>query len=860
MSAWAIPTLLSILLLAGLLAFVLWHHPPPRTFSALVAGQLSALAFAVGDLVTMLARDPVTHAIGLTFIYGGIMAVGPAWFLLSLHFADHQGVPLRLTRSPWRFAPAVAAGLLFVGFATNPWHGQFLTPYVDARNEYHALWWIHAGVAYAVLLGGVAIYLTIARRGADATTRSRGLIMAGATAGPVIGNATYVFSPTPLPFDPSSVGLCFACALMIVGIYRRQLFALSPIALTQILQRDPDGVVLLDHRGRTLYANPAAERLLADAGLRAGSPTLTALAGALRDPRQPDQPLEVDALGSAIAEAAASPEGPLFRYGPRGERWLRIVPTPIPARRRSRAGYSLRLRDETRLQAAMDAVENQASVLRATLAATNEGLLVGTPGGAIRYFNNRWREIIGLPDSIQPGDHVDCMRDHVVEMLADWRTVDHQVELAKAEPSRKTLDEFELLDGRVIESASQPLMRDGEITGRVWRLRDITEQRRSEAAVRHAQKLESLGVMAGGIAHDFNNLLAVIMGNASLAREEMEPGGIAAACLEDVTKAAERAGDLTEQLLAYAGKSDLVLEELDVSRVIREVADLISLSIPKGVGVHYALGESLPAVMGDASQLRQIAMNLVMNGAESIDEEGGTVLVETRQVTPGREKLLEEQFGALNPGPKLMLRVSDSGGGMDEFTRSRIFDPFFSTKFAGRGLGLAATLGIVRSHRGTLHVESAPGVGSVFTVLLPCLETPVRPEAGGEPPSAWLGEGTILIVDDDDAVRIAASRILRSTGLSVIAAADGAEAVRLYQERGHAIDAVLLDVTMPQMSGERAWRALRSLDPEARVILSSGYPESEAIRTLSGEKDVFFVRKPYEKRTLVQRVREVLGR
>ena len=846
MSAWAIPTILSIVLVAGLTTFVVRRRPPPVLWPALLTAHVAALVFGIGDLVTShLATEPVLDWIGLLVLYAGITAVGPAWWILAVRFADLHGRPFRFGRSRWIHAPSVAVAVLYCALLTNPWHGLFLTPQLSGRSEYHTLWWISAGLGYLLLAAALAAHLVLARRAPSPAVRSQAMMMAAATTMPPIGNMLYVFAENAPPFDPTVMGLCAACALFIVGIYRRQLFTLSPIALAEILRRESDGIVVVGTEGRALYVNPAAARLFPEAELEAGRPAFEALAPLLREPTAPAGPLSAEELAHAACDPGRPPGGRLYRFGERGKRWLRIEATPIPARRARLAGHSLRLRDETALHGAMDAVEDQASVLAATLAATNEALLVIALDGTIRYFNERWRELLGLPDWVRPGLHVDSLRVPLAERLADPDTVSGQVASTRRDPLLETLNDFELRDGRVLESASQPLLRNGVISGRVWRLRDITEQRRSEAAVRHAQKLESLGVMAGGIAHDFNNLLAVVMGNASLALEEIPRDTIAAACLEDVKKASERAGELTEQLLAYAGKGELELEEIDVSRLVRDVAELISVSIPKGVMVRYRLEERLPAVTGDASQLRQIVMNLIMNGAEAVGEGDGSVTVETG-CAPG-------------PDPRVLLRVSDTGCGMDEATRARIFDPFFSTKFAGRGLGLAATLGIVSSHRGSLRVESEPGRGSSFTVLLPCRDAPARAVASSAQPPPWRGRGTVLVVDDDDAVRAMASRILHSAGLAVLSACDGVEALRVYREHGEGIDAVLLDVTMPHMNGERAWRALREIDPAVRVVLSSGYPEREVSRSLRGEEGLLFVHKPYEKRDLVERMREALG-
>lgn len=416
---------------------------------------------------------------------------------------------------------------------------------------------------------------------------------------------------------------------------------------------------------------------------------------------------------------------------------------------------------------------------------------------------------------------------------------------------------------------STPIRRArGGFACRVLRLRDETafqrallEQRRSEEAVQHAQKLESLGVLAGGIAHDFNNLLLAMLGNAALAREDLPPDSPAAEYLADVERAAERAADLTRQLLAYAGKGRLEVEEVDVSRLAREVLDLVEVSISKRIELHCELAERLPGVIGDASQLRQVLMNLVLNAADAIGDHEGSIAVRTELVeldpADGRGWLGHEPWQG---GRFLALRVADTGGGMTPAVRARIFEPFFTTKSTGRGLGLAATLGIVRSHRGFVGVESRPGLGTTFTVLLPAHASEAPAPAEGEPVSepGWRSDATVLVVDDDGPVAKVAARMLEAVGLRVLVARGGAEALALQREHRGRLDAVLLDLNMPGLPGDEVYRALRREQPDLPILISSGYPEREALARLRGRGPIAFLQKPYGTDALRRRLRELL--
>ncbi len=390
---------------------------------------------------------------------------------------------------------------------------------------------------------------------------------------------------------------------------------------------------------------------------------------------------------------------------------------------------------------------------------------------------------------------------------------------------------------------------------------DITEKRRIEEQFRHTQKLESLGVLAGGVAHDFNNLLTGILGNASLAVDGLSPHHPNRVLLEEVIKAAERAADLTRQLLAYAGKGRFVLRTVDLSLLVREISGLVQASVPKTVHLRQQLDDRLPGIDADPGQIQQIVMNLVINGAEAIGPEGGTVLVRTRAQSVDEHYIETMSSGGelLFPGEYVSLEVHDTGSGMDEETIARIFDPFFTTKFAGRGLGLSAVLGIVRGHKGALKVYSQPGQGTTFKVLFPASERRVSDQTPGISVSL-AGTGTVLVVDDEEVVRQTAKHTLERYGYSTVTAEDGSRAIDLYKNHAGGIVLVLLDLTMPGLSGEEALRQLRRIDAKVRVLLSSGYNEVEAVQRFAGKGLAGFIQKPYTAAALAEKVKEVLSR
>ncbi len=396
---------------------------------------------------------------------------------------------------------------------------------------------------------------------------------------------------------------------------------------------------------------------------------------------------------------------------------------------------------------------------------------------------------------------------------------------------------------------------------------DVSEQKRAEqerqkleAQMQQTQKLESLGVLAGGIAHDFNNLLMGILGNTSMVRQDLAPGSEARTRLRDVESAGQRAAELCKQMLAYSGKGKFVVQPLDLSRLVEEMAHLLMVSISKKARLEHDLVARLPAFEADATQIRQVVMNLITNASEALGEETGSITLRTG-VMECDEAYLRQTYLAedLAAGTYVFLEVKDTGGGMDPETRERIFDPFFSTKFVGRGLGLAATLGIVRGHQGALEVDSTPGDGTVFRVLFPVTEAAVpATSVATMPESATNGDGTILVVDDEQMVLTIARRVLERAGYRVLTAEDGQEGLEVFRRHAPEISLVLLDLTMPQMSGDEAVRAMRRVKGDVRVLLTSGYNEPEATGEITGPHLAGFIQKPYAATALLRKVREVI--
>jgi PAS domain S-box-containing protein len=371
------------------------------------------------------------------------------------------------------------------------------------------------------------------------------------------------------------------------------------------------------------------------------------------------------------------------------------------------------------------------------------------------------------------------------------------------------------------------------------------ERERIERKLQETQRLESLGVLASGIAHDFNNLLAAILGRASLGSLVKDLDPVVHAHFSQIEIAAERAADLCKQMMSYSGRGAFSTRCLDLNELLRQEERLLRAAINRGVRLDFDLQTELPPVEGDATQLRQLAMNLVINAAESLELHVGSVAVCTRVAHASEAEFASARIGSHLPAADyVVLEVRDDGAGMSPATLNKIFEPFFSTKFSGRGLGLAVVLGIIRRHGAALQVESKVGEGTTFRCWLrlagqPLASAPIR---GAR--SKFEGEGTILLVDDDDAVRNTAKLILESLGFEVLAAASGDEALARFAQHRSSICAVLLDLSMPGMDGRDVFRALRREQADVRVLLMSGFDRGEALRGFGRRRPQGFVQKP----------------
>jgi PAS domain S-box-containing protein len=612
----------------------------------------------------------------------------------------------------------------------------------------------------------------------------------------------------------------------------------------RLIDYAPEAIVLLNvTTGRLIQVNPAAERLFKLTGAelcRVGPVELS-------PPNQPDGRSSADASREFIMRALAG-EAPRFEWTHRDSEG-REIPCEVRLLRLEIGGHAVvrgSVTDISDRKAAEEALREREERLRAALSASGTGTFRWNTRTNEFSCDHALDSLLGL----SPGKPVETLDHFIATVHPDDRPgviecfercarqgTDFGMEFRVNWPDAS----LHWLDTKA-KSFSDPAGRPLHVTGACV---DITERKRTEQSLLETQKLESLGVLAGGIAHDFNNLLTGIIGNASLVRADLPPDSPLIGLIEPINDSAQQAADLCRQMLAYSGKGRFVVQKADLSGLVEETTKMLQHSISKKAELRFQLEPGLPPIEADTTQIRQVIMNLVINASEALGDEGGIITLTTGRTTVAAGRQSGAAGGA--PGREyVFLKVTDTGCGMDVATQSKIFEPFFTTKFTGRGLGLAAVQGIIKGHKGELTVESEPGRGTTFQVMFPAVlsDSGVRPVApsGG---AAWRGSGRILIVDDEATIRNTLSRMLTVLGFSPVLAMDGAEAVGMFRAAPSDFALVLLDLTMPRLSGEQTLVELRKIRDDVRVVVMSGYNRQEALVQFTGKGVANFLQKPF---------------
>jgi PAS domain S-box-containing protein len=509
-----------------------------------------------------------------------------------------------------------------------------------------------------------------------------------------------------------------------------------------------------------------------------------------------------------------------------------------------------------RLRDALDASDHAAALLRRQaqlVESSHDAILTTDAKRIITSWNAGAAEMYGWSADGALGRNVDELLRTRQELPA--AEIDRVLALGlrwDGEVTYTTRDERPV----IVECRRAPL-RDaaGAPAGTLEVDRDITARRHAETQLRHRQKLESAGVLAGGVAHDFNNILTVIQGSAHLALRERDN----VEHLHAILAATRRASYLTRQLLAYVGKARANPKLLDLSALVEGSRELLLASVPQRIRMDFELASELPGLEADPGQIEQILMSLVVSAGEAIPPGPAGVIAITTSRVDGTAGMLDRHAGVVT-GPYVCLEVRDNGTGMDDATVARIFDPSFTTKLMPRGLGLAAVQAVVRNCNGFIEVHSSPGGGTTFQVFLPAsLEKPLPP-APRAAEAELRGSATVLVVDDEEAVRRLAAISLRQCGYEVLEAENGRHALEVLAAAPALPAVVLLDLVMPIMGGDEVIPVLREKYPGLRIVVSSGYPEEDARQVFAPDCAAGFLQKPYTSTTLAEAIKAALRR
>jgi PAS domain S-box-containing protein len=843
-SMFALPPLLSAAFSLGLLV-----HARSRGRGA-ARGPLSIVlaglgVWSLGSAFEILLVAPGAQIWATKLSYLGVVSVAPALAVAAAR-ATGRGDWL----GPGRLALMALPPLVTLGLAfTNELHGFIWSEIrVDTAGPFPALavshgpwFWVHWSYSNVCLVAASALLIQHYLR-FWGEQRTLALAALCGISAPWLANLVYVAGWGPVPHLDLTPFAFTVTGIVLAWIFQRHgAFELVPVARGAILESMADGVIVVDASGRMVDANPAARALL---GIPEDAPSDQV------DEILVDHPeIAHELFGREVGRREISRV-----VGEARSTWELVLST-LRDRSGEPCGRVAVIRDITqqvgRDRALQESEGRKAAILDASLdmivGMDAEGRIVEFNPAAVAAFGYARRDVLGqplvsllIPPTLRERFHAGLTRHHdtgqsrllgrrveMMAMRADGS--EFPVELAAVESK---------IGGRPVFTA---FLRD------LSERKQAEEERRAlEAQMQQTQKLESLGVLAGGIAHDFNNLLTAVLGNATLARSEIPDDSPAGDTLEQIERAAQRAAELCTQMLAYSGRGRLTLERVDLSGLVQEMADLLRASISKRVQLSLDITSALPALEGDPTQLRQIAMNLITNASEAIPEEGGAITVRTGSTIGNRAYLVEHSWGEDLPrGEYVFLEVSDSGCGMDEDTQSKIFEPFFTTKFTGRGLGMAAVLGIVRRHGGAIQVSSEPGCGSIFRVLLPIREVRATPDAPVAVRHVERREGTILVVDDEPVVRKVVARMLERAGHTVLVAASGFEGVERFTACADEIAAVVVDLTMPDIGGDEVLARIRRLHPGVPVVLMSGYTQEDFDTQFTGKERVAFLHKPF---------------
>jgi signal transduction histidine kinase/DNA-binding response OmpR family regulator len=498
--------------------------------------------------------------------------------------------------------------------------------------------------------------------------------------------------------------------------------------------------------------------------------------------------------------------------------------------------------------------------LEAQVNSSIDGILVVDSNRTKLLQNQRLLDLFKVPLDIAEGKDDEALLNWVTKMTKNPDLFSERVDYLYSRPHEISRDEIELTNGTALDRYSSPVVgQGGKYYGRIWTFRDITEKKKLEAQLLQAQKMEAVGTLAGGIAHDFNNILNVIMGYGGMLMDKMPADSSSREQMHEILIAAERAANLTRQLLVFSRKQDVVVKAVDINQIVTGIQKMLCRVIGEHIELQVNLADHGLTVLADTGQIEQVLMNLAANARDAMPDGGHlTISTETEEI----DDAYVSSYGYGKPGTYAIINVADNGIGMDAETQTKIFEPFFTTKEIGKGtgLGLAVSYGIVNQHNGRLTCYSELGKGTVFRIHLPVVEdmaaSGMAAEACGDIQG---GSETILFAEDDLSLRELGRKVMESFGYNVITAADGEEAVEKFMENRAQIKLVLLDLIMPKKNGLEASAEIKIASPGIKVLFMSGYSK-DMISKMRPEEEMETLRKPFGPNILLRKIREILDR
>lgn len=836
LNPYAIPLQIGAII-SGLIAYSSWHRVtiPGRRAFALFMLAIAIWMFGYGLELTFIPLDPRDPLIP-KIEYLGIATSAPLWFIFLLKYA---GFNRWLNRQTQALLFVIPAATIFVVWFYNDIFWESIT--LVERGPYtlvsfvHGFWFNVIHTPYSYLLYGSSIFLLlyIARNSPRLNRTQSALLLIGFLI-PLLSNVLYVVGGVSFfpgldltPFTLASIGLVVAWVL-----FQFRLLESVPIASQAVVQGMPDGVLMLDKRNWVVELNPSAQRIF-DHDPR----SVIGLDVSLVIP--PDWYAEVTQVppeSSTTIEVQRETTGAATAY-------FDLQIAPLYDRRQRLMGRLLVFRDITASkQATADLFASQqrlqtvvSSAPMAIFACDANGIIHTVVGDEVANVGVEPETLIGQSAFVAFQEFKDIVSS--VRLALGGQSFTREFKIAR----------------HIYEVWYKPAQDEqGNITGVIVVVVNVTEQKRAAAALQESQRLESIGLLAGGIAHDFNNLLASVMGQTSIARSMLAETDTAVSHLELALDGAERATQLTRQLLAYAGKGSIEQKVVDLNELLVANTELLQTTFSKQVQLSLELSERPATIRGDSGQIQQIIMNLVINAVESIEGEDGLVTISTEHFTIDADTDLASWRNGENLSARkyILLQIQDNGSGIPESDLRRIFEPFFTTKLMGRGLGLSAALGIIRSHQGSLRIKSQPGEGSTFSVLLPYYQMDVAPPVADAALADLPQVKTVLLVDDDASVRRMLHDMLKRQGARIIEAVNGRQALTLFDQHQDDIDLVFLDMQMPVMDGAETFQHLRKRSPMLKIMMTSGYSESEAMDFMAEDTFVDFIQKPFRLRQL----------